>query len=109
MYIYIKIICYIYNIFIYGWIYVQLVGFIFRAASCTVGTLKHRYIDYNVKKLAKPGAISRHTDNDSMVTMVVPVLSGDAAEIRCIRNPWPLVNITRTVGFMMKYHEITMA
>ena len=38
-----------------------------------------RYIDYNVKKLAKPGAISRHTDNDSMVTMVVPELSGDAA------------------------------
>jgi hypothetical protein len=92
---------YIY-IFIYGWIYVQLVGFIFRAASCTVGTLKHRYIDYNVKKLAKPGAISRHTDNDSMVTMVVPVLSGDAAEIPCVQNPWPLVNITRTVGFMMK-------
>lgn len=30
-----------------------------------------RYIDYNVKKLAKPGSIARHTDNDSMVTMVV--------------------------------------
>ena len=29
-----------------------------------------RYIDYNVKKLAKPGSIARHTDNDSMVTMV---------------------------------------
>ena len=30
-----------------------------------------RYIDYNVQKLAKPGSIARHADNDSMVTMVV--------------------------------------
>eukprot|EP00913_Durusdinium_trenchii_P033298 g31173.t1 len=28
------------------------------------------YIDYNVQKLAKPGSIARHADNDSMVTMV---------------------------------------
>ncbi|CAE8605688.1 unnamed protein product, partial [Polarella glacialis] len=29
------------------------------------------YIEYDVKKLGRPGAISRHTDNDSLVTMVV--------------------------------------
>ncbi len=38
----------------------------------TSQTISWRYIDYNVKKLAKPGSIARHTDNDSMVTMVVP-------------------------------------
>ena len=48
-----------------------------------------RYIDYNVKKLAKPGAISRHTDNDSMVTMVVPT-----APVKpwIKKNPWAVEN-----------------
>ncbi|CAE7259017.1 unnamed protein product [Symbiodinium sp. CCMP2592] len=29
------------------------------------------YIEYDVKKLGRPGSIARHTDNDSLITMVV--------------------------------------
>ena len=33
-----------------------------------------RYIEYDVKKLGRPGSIARHTDNDSLITMVVAPL-----------------------------------
>ena len=49
----------------------QLQNHVSSAIMCLVIFCFGRYIDYNVKKLAKPGSIARHTDNDSMVTMVV--------------------------------------
>merc|ERR1719433_1181887 len=46
------------------------------------------YIEYDVEKLGKPGAFGKHTDNDSLVTMVV--LLSDPADfqggVNCFRG-----------------------
>ncbi|CAE7427154.1 unnamed protein product, partial [Symbiodinium natans] len=46
------------------------------------------YIEYDVKNLGRPGSIARHTDNDSLITMVVLLSEADAFEggINCFQG-----------------------